>query len=215
MEGWVDLDVAYVPGWFDSDQTGVNTWPHDHTITLPSHLQHCDTTTNTTTTITTTISMIPRHWSRQLMHEGRQWLQRWNCQLHWCPVPNVPQTQTQRLWEQELYQWIDSHSTHHDKPTTTTTPSAILQLLVTLLIFTPSRLIQHCVKKTSHLLLSIYLPNTNFYNVFTGTLSKICNKVTGYEDVVGPFGAGNPNNNSSHQLSLCSVHGLIVLGLRL
>ena len=34
----------------------------------------------------------------------------------------------------------------------------------------------------------------------------------GYEDVVGPFGAGNQNNNSSRLLSLCSSHGLIVSG---
>jgi len=33
-----------------------------------------------------------------------------------------------------------------------------------------------------------------------------------YEDVVGPFGAGNPSNNSSRLLSLCSSHGLIVSG---
>ena len=32
----------------------------------------------------------------------------------------------------------------------------------------------------------------------------------GYEDVVGLFGAGNPNNNSSRLWSLCSSHGLIV-----
>jgi len=39
------------------------------------------------------------------------------------------------------------------------------------------------------------------FNAMTGPRSA------GYEDVVGPFGAGNPNNNSSHLLSLCSSHG--------
>jgi len=44
------------------------------------------------------------------------------------------------------------------------------------------------------------------FNAVTGPRSA------GYEDVVGPFGAGNPNNNSSRLLSLCSSHGLIVSG---
>ena len=34
----------------------------------------------------------------------------------------------------------------------------------------------------------------------------------GYENVVGPFGAGSLNNNSSRLLSLRSSHGLIVSG---
>jgi len=44
------------------------------------------------------------------------------------------------------------------------------------------------------------------FNAVTGPRSA------GYEDVVGPFGAGNSNNNSLRLLSLCSSHGLIVSG---
>jgi len=34
----------------------------------------------------------------------------------------------------------------------------------------------------------------------------------GYEDTVGSFGAGTPNNDTSRLLSFCSSHGLVVPG---
>ena len=44
------------------------------------------------------------------------------------------------------------------------------------------------------------------FNAVTGPRSA------GYEDVVGSFGTGTPNNNTSRLLSFCSSHGLVVPG---
>ena len=44
------------------------------------------------------------------------------------------------------------------------------------------------------------------FNTMTGP------RLAGYEDTVGPFGAGTPNNNTSRPLSFCCSHGLVVPG---